>query len=165
VNNFLSRKEALAVGESLYYTGKPCQRGHIAPRRVSTYSCLQCCKEIYHIRDRDSYRANPFYRQFTSRKQKAEKAGIPYTIKFEDIEQPKYCPVFGIELNYGWSGEGTRDNAKATLDKLDPTLGYIPGNVFVISWKANRLKNNMSYKELLQILNYIRKNTHEHKTI
>jgi hypothetical protein len=80
----------------------------------------------------------------------------PLVIKFEDVEQPEYCPVLGIKLNYGWSGEGLRDDAKATIDKLVPELGYVPGNVFVISWRANKLKNDMTIIELENILRYMK---------
>ena len=47
---------------------------------------------------------------------------------------------------------------KATLDKLVPELGYVPGNVFIISWRANKLKSNMTIDELEKILNYMKRN-------
>jgi len=144
-------------GDMFYTTGKPCKRGHISPRLVSTHGCVQCNTEVYYPKDRDNYRyGNTFYRQFMSRKQKAIKSGIPFTIEFSDIHQPEFCPVFGVKLNYGWSGDSMRDNNKATLDKVVPSLGYIPGNVFVISWRANKLKSDMNVEELEKIMNYIR---------
>lgn len=39
-----TRKEALVVGESAYYTGKSCVQGHISPRRTKTGECLACRK-------------------------------------------------------------------------------------------------------------------------
>jgi hypothetical protein len=89
----------------------------------------------------------------------AKRNNIPFSIKFESIEQPKFCPVLGIELNYNWSGEHLRDDAKATIDKVIPELGYVPGNVYVISWRANKLKSNMNLTELQQIMNYIKEKT------
>lgn len=38
----VTRKEAIARGETLYFTGKPCKRGHLAPRQVSTRTCMLC---------------------------------------------------------------------------------------------------------------------------
>lgn len=32
-------------GAKRYFTGKPCPRGHISERYVSTQSCVQCCSE------------------------------------------------------------------------------------------------------------------------
>lgn len=41
----MTRNEAQAVGLKHYYTGKPCKRGHVARRRVSSNDCLSCSKE------------------------------------------------------------------------------------------------------------------------
>jgi len=45
----IDRQAAKAAGEKLYFTGKPCVRGHIAERYVSTFQCTVCitaqCKE------------------------------------------------------------------------------------------------------------------------
>lgn len=40
-----TRKEAKAVGSKHYYTGKPCKRGHIAPRWTCSRRCLKCGEE------------------------------------------------------------------------------------------------------------------------
>jgi len=156
----LSRSIAKRNGETTYFSSKPCKRGHTAARLVSNYMCMQCAKEIYQIADRNKYRTgNTLYKQFCSRKQSAIRYGIPFTINFEDIEQPKFCPVLGIELNYNWSSDYRRDEAKATIDKVVPILGYVPGNVFVISWRANKLKSDMTLDELQKIMNYIKEKT------
>lgn len=153
--------EALASGNLTYFTGKPCKHGHIAPRLTSTQVCTQCGKEIHQVTDRDNYRyKNTFYRQFLSRQQAAKRNNIPFTIKFEDIEQVQYCPILGIKLNYGRSGLNRRDDAKASIDKVIPELGYVPGNVFVISWRANKLKGDMTLQELTLIMQYIKDKTH-----
>lgn len=158
------RKKAMDLGLTTYSTGRPCKRGHLSERRVSTWVCIQCAKEIYQITDRENYRNpdNTFYRQFNSRKQTAKKNGIPFTISFDELEKPEYCPVLGVKLNYGCStgldGKQTRDPNKASIDKVIPELGYIPGNVFVISWRANKLKSDMSVTELEKILNYMKGN-------
>lgn len=41
----ITRKQAFALGHTEYYTGKPCGRGHIAPRRVSDWRCRECARE------------------------------------------------------------------------------------------------------------------------
>lgn len=153
------RTIAREAGKQLYETGKPCKRGHIAPRFVSTSVCTQCAKEVYNVKDRDNYRSgNTLKRQFATRKQVAKRQNIPFTITFEELIQPTHCPVFGIELDYEWSGEYRRNPNKATIDKVVPELGYVPGNVFVISWRANKLKCNMTLGELESILRYIKEN-------
>jgi hypothetical protein len=39
-----SRDDARQVGSIYYETGKPCKRGHRAPRFVSTCICMECNK-------------------------------------------------------------------------------------------------------------------------
>lgn len=96
--------------------------------------------------------------QFRQRKNQALKKGIPFTIELNEIEQPEYCPILGIKLNYAWGGKNgkLRDPAKATIDKVIPELGYVPGNVYIISWRANKLKSDMTLEELEKIMNYMK---------
>lgn len=41
-----TRSEALATGEALYLTGKPCKRNHISPRHTSSGNCVACKAEL-----------------------------------------------------------------------------------------------------------------------
>jgi len=52
---------------------------------------------------------------------------------------PEFCPVLGIKIVPGRQGKGkaTEDNSPS-LDKFIPEKGYVPGNIAVISWRANR---------------------------
>lgn len=88
----------------------------------------------------------------------ARRRGIEATIKFEDIIWPTHCPVLGIELDYKTKrGERlARNPANPSLDRWDNTRGYVPGNVFVISFRANILKNNATLAELEAIAKYAR---------
>jgi len=40
-----SRAEAAATGSKHYFTGKPCARGHVAPRFTSIGACSECSRE------------------------------------------------------------------------------------------------------------------------
>lgn len=40
-----TRAQASAAGATQYFTGKPCLRGHIAPRAVSSANCIACIYE------------------------------------------------------------------------------------------------------------------------
>jgi hypothetical protein len=54
--------------------------------------------------------------------------------------------VLGIKLQYGGEqGKNLRAKSKwalASLDRRDNSLGYISGNVFIISLRANMLKSD-----------------------
>jgi hypothetical protein len=75
---------------------------------------------------------------------------IPFSILPEDVEYVTHCPILGIELNY-FSEQSKRgmvvDNA-ASIDRIVPSLGYIPGNVMVVSWRANKLKSDITLEEM-----------------
>lgn len=56
---------------------------------------------------------------------------------------PTQCPILGIELNYATSERNGRKNWNAaSLDRRDNTKGYIRGNVFIVSLRANMLKSD-----------------------
>lgn len=50
---------------------------------------------------------------------------------------------------------GNRDQSPS-LDKVKPELGYVPGNVRVVSNKANRLKADNTIETLEAILKYMK---------
>ena len=62
--------------------------------------------------------------------------------------------LLGIELDYFAE---VRKEASASFDRVDNTKGYIPGNVLVISWRANRIKNDGTAQEHRQIADFIDK--------
>lgn len=66
-----------------------------------------------------------------------------FDIEFADIEFPKRCPIFDIELDYFVSG---KDNS-AEFDRIDSTKGYVKGNVWIICRRANRVKNDGTAEE------------------
>lgn len=43
----IDRIEAKKLGYNFYFTGKPCQNGHIANRYVSSGNCCECHKQYY----------------------------------------------------------------------------------------------------------------------
>jgi hypothetical protein len=83
-----------------------------------------------------------------SNAKRAEKdRGIPCNLDISDIIIPTHCPYLGFELTT-IRGAGQLDT-NASIDKINPKLGYTKGNVEIISRKANRMKNNASPKELI----------------
>ena len=87
---------------------------------------------------------------------RAKKKGLPFNLEVEDIIIPTICPVFGRKL---FIGVGERHEFSPSLDKIIPKLGYVKGNIRVISWRANRIKSDGSLKELQALCAYILENT------
>lgn len=86
-------------------------------------------------------------------KSRAAKAGLPFNLTLDDIVIPDQCPIFGTDLVLG---QGQASDASPSLDKIIPALGYVRGNVLVISNRANRIKNNATIAELGQIARFYR---------
>ena len=83
-------------------------------------------------------------------KLRAKKKGIECTITKEDIKLNKVCPLLGVEIDYS-SDKGGAGNAKPnspSLDRIDSTKGYTPDNIWVISRRANTIKNDATFEEL-----------------
>lgn len=83
---------------------------------------------------------------------RARRQGIPFKLTPADITVPTHCPILGIELKVG---NGPMSPASATLDRIDPSLGYLPGNVEVISNRANMIQSNASWREVLEVALYM----------
>lgn len=75
---------------------------------------------------------------------RAEKNGIPFEIEADDLDWPSHCPVLGVALV---RGEKSRRNSPS-IDRIDPSLGYVKGNVRVISRLANSMKQDASKSDL-----------------
>lgn len=91
-------------------------------------------------------------------KGKAKRKGIPFDLIEEDIVFPEHCPVFNTPIKLHHIGDGNRNNSPS-VDRIDPTKGYTKDNICIISYKANRLKNNATLEELEKILEYTRSKT------
>lgn len=90
--------------------------------------------------------------KFSMKKANAKRNGIEFTILFGDCEWPTHCPILGIELDY--FANGKQENSPS-MDRINSCFGYIPGNVHVISWRANRIKNDGSPEEHQKIATYL----------
>lgn len=81
-------------------------------------------------------------------KQRAKKKGIEFSITAEDLHDPVFCPLQPhLVIDYDKRGRGTAPNSP-TIDRIDPSKGYVPGNVWIISAQANRMKSDATLLQL-----------------
>lgn len=117
-------------------------------------------KDYVRARDRAWRRDNPQLTLYRSAKNRAKRNSLEFSITKEDIIIPEKCPILEIPFVPGVRGEY---KYSYSLDRIDNSKGYIPGNVRVISALANHMKNQASYDELKMfaknILNYCNYNT------
>jgi len=99
-------------------------------------------------RDKAWRTAHPANRLRRTAQSRARKLGIKFNLRVEDIVIPKRCPILGMVLD---TTGGRKPNA-VSLDRIDPRKGYVRGNVWIISWRANWLKADGSLAELKAIV-------------
>ncbi len=83
---------------------------------------------------------------------RAGSEGREFSITIEDLlPLPFHCSILGIELLYSFAGKKGPRAASPSIDRIDNALGYVKGNVRVISFRANRIRNDASLDELRAI--------------
>lgn len=104
----------------------------------------------YYVRNRATYLLKMAQRR-------AKKASLAFNITIEDVVIPEICPVLNIPIRLDSRG-GFNPNSPS-LDRIIDSLGYVKGNVKVISNRANLLKRDAEAWELIRVANYITKET------
>lgn len=112
--------------------------------------CRACDREKHVSEDI----AHPERPMWDAARHRAKKHGVPFEIQLEDIVIPPCCPVLGIPLQRGPNGR--LHDASPSLDRTEPSKGYVRGNVAVISYKANRIKSNANLEELERVAAWLR---------
>lgn len=82
-------------------------------------------------------------------KNRATQQNLEFNIDVSDIVIPKVCPILKTKFKFGTS-------SAASLDRIDPSKGYVKGNIQVISRKANLMKNNATVKELKDFAEWVK---------
>lgn len=90
-------------------------------------------------------RAEPERLLLSNSKQRSRRLGLEFDLTKDDIHIPARCPFLGIELR---CNDGQPKSDSPSLDRIDPTKGYVKGNVRVISHLANRAKTNLTAGQL-----------------
>lgn len=82
-------------------------------------------------------------------KDRAKLKNVEFNITWEDIEYVDICPILEIPLNWGeTSNKGGRNIDTPSLDRINPSLGYIKGNVKIISTLANMMKSSANREQI-----------------
>ncbi len=88
---------------------------------------------------------------------RAKLEGVPCTLEAGYLESiwpvDNCCPVFGEEFKVNKKrvrGHAGPNALSPTLDKIRPELGYVPGNVVIISHRANTIKSRETDPAMLR---------------
>lgn len=79
------------------------------------------------------------------KKYAAKKIGVDFSLALGDVVWTSHCPVHGVAFDLAGTGptekKGPRRNS-LSFDRIDPTKGYVPGNVVLVSHRVNSIMGN-----------------------
>jgi hypothetical protein len=101
---------------------------------------------------RKARQLNPAKLLLKSAKNRAKQKGIPFNITEEDIPIPEFCPILKVKIEL----EPFRHRHGPSIDRKIPSLGYVKGNVAVISMRANLMKRNYTLDFFEAVVAYLR---------
>lgn len=160
ISTRVTEERASAAGRKVQLPPKDrthCPKGHeYSPentlvRANGNRACRECClmaNRAYFAKE------TPKEKLCRKAKERSVEKGIPFSIVPSDIpDLPKVCPVLGIEIKKSSNKYGH----SPSLDKFVPALGYVPGNVHIVSHRANRIKSDATTAEIGKIHDWMLK--------
>lgn len=155
---------------------KPCKKCGNVIRYSSNNGCVVCAKEKLNSEAAKTHRKNYYmknrekinnsnrikyknsdrylYALIKRCEKRAKDKNLEFDLSPSDILIPEFCPILGIPLVPSNAGE-SRDNSPS-IDKIDPSKGYVKNNIQIISMKANRIKSNATIADIEKILEYLK---------
>jgi hypothetical protein len=86
-------------------------------------------------------------------RKRAKQKGLDFNLKTGDIEVGTHCPILGLKFVIGnevWYNS-------PSLDRIDNTKGYVKGNVIVVSFMANSIKNQATPDQIRKVADFYTK--------
>ncbi len=96
---------------------------------------------------------------FLGSRARARARGLPFDLTAEWVESElafaleNGCPLLGIEITLDRS-DGRRPPGTPSIDRFRPELGYTQANCWVISFRANSMKQDASLDFMRRVLGY-----------
>ena len=150
VQSFAFRKHGHLIWLCLCDCGKLKNISGPSLRSGGTHSCISCS-----LRGRNKTHGlcgTKEYKMWAAAKCRAKKKGLPFNIEISDIIIPEKCPLLGVKI------------VRPSLDRIKPHLGYVKGNIWVVSRRANVMKNDSSLNEMIILVENWKKAATKWKT-
>jgi len=113
--------------------------------RGDKHYCSRSCQNTTH-----GQAGTPKHKIWERTAKRAKENGTPFSLTVFDVPDiPAVCPVLGIPLVAN-TVAGPLDSSPS-VDRITPALGYVPGNIRIISNRANRLRGDATAAELALI--------------
>ena len=89
------------------------------------------------------------------------RTNLPFNITSEYVKsiwpEDNTCPALDIKFKQGT--EGSPVDSSPSLDRIIPKLGYIKGNVQIVSHLANKIMNNATPDQVMAVAKHYKKIT------
>ena len=130
--------------------------------------CTNCGNEVYsslrgqgggrtkkYCSDKCKYECNnkhrnPYKTVFQNARARVLRGGGTWELDFDTFDFPEYCPYLGYKLNYSY-GKGKIQHNSPSFDQINAGMGYIKGNVEIVSNRANSMKNDASVDDQIEM--------------
>lgn len=175
MTGLISRKKAKEQGLNHYFTGKPCKRGHVEPRRTSSMHCIKCvCRAVRRYQKTEKGQlvtkaADVKYQASDSGQSVGKAARHKYrhsekgliTARTNTVKrraqklnaQPSWVDEQAIKAIYEKCYELNRTSNRYVVDHYYSMLGktvcglHVPENLQIISTTENATKGNKHPEE------------------
>lgn len=105
-------------------------------------------KERSHANWKRYHRRFPEKSLYRGARLRAKNSNLEFNIELSDIIVPSVCPILHTPFEVGTM-------QAASLDRIDNTKGYIKGNVWVISRRANTMKGDCNIEMLKSFAEWV----------
>jgi len=66
------------------------------------------------------------------------------------------CECCGVTFDVGYKFDRQKKDNSPSLDRFEPSVGYVKGNVFLVCWRCNNLKRDATADELQTIVDWMK---------
>jgi hypothetical protein len=147
-----------AYYRSYYAKNKDKIRLRIRNKNPSKNPRIKLSKEEKAARRKERKRKNTYGAKYTSKegrikymlfkaRTRAKEKNMEFSISINDLSIPDLCPLLEIPIVWDVATGAATPNSPS-LDRIDNTKGYVKGNVWVISMRANFIKASATPEEL-----------------
>lgn len=180
MNKIISRKEAIKKKLTFFYTGKVCKNGHLEKRYTVNSVCILCEKKIHKkivkkkLKKKVGSNVNEWIlgdskhyweKKLKKLKAKCKKEKMKFNLDVDYMEKLVFdqngecyyskAPLIPspIKKDLNWK----KSLFILSIDKQTPKLGYVKGNVKLVSHFLNVMKGTMSHNEFISLLKLLTK--------
>lgn len=141
--------------DALKKLSRVCQDCDVCIKGLDKRNILcESCAHKRQIKKKHDVRRDPTHRQYFAKrakklKERSQSEGCTYDLDADYLMSiyTDKCPFLGIALRV-CSEAGSHDHSPS-VDRIDPTQGYIKGNVRWVSKLFNGMKQNLTDEEML----------------